>query len=79
MAKRKRAGRRFVAEAAITNLDLTRAKSSIRIKVFDRGAKLGEVEIGRGSMMWFGSNRKTGTRIRWPNVAKMFNEFAYGE
>jgi hypothetical protein len=76
MPKKTQAGRRFVADATITNFDLTRTKSAIRVRVFERGEKFGELEIGRGSLMWYNKKGQKGPRVRWQVVAEMFNELA---
>lgn len=75
--KKKSNSTRFTAEATIENVALTRAKSSITLEVFDRGEKLGELQIGRGSMFWWGAKRQKGKRLWWGQVATAFNKIAY--
>ena len=40
--------------------------------------KLGELEIGRGAVYWWGRSRKTAKRISWSRVAEHLDEIAYG-
>ena len=64
--------------AAIKNVELVRAKSSLRIKVWARGTKIGELEIGQGSLYWWGQKRRKSKRLNWSKFAEKMNELAYG-
>jgi hypothetical protein len=63
--------------AQLKNLELVRAKSSLRIKVWAHGQKLGELEIGQGSLYWWGKHRKKSKRLSWTKFAEKMNELAY--
>jgi len=52
--KRKRGVRKHTVKAAVDNIDLTKAGSSIRLEIHAAGDKIGTVEIGFGSLRWYG-------------------------
>lgn len=58
---------------------LTRTTTAITLDITGVGGKLGTLEIGRGSLMWTGKNRKSTKRIRWAKFAEIMNELAYGD
>ncbi|PYR80476.1 MAG: hypothetical protein DMF87_08740 [Acidobacteria bacterium] len=77
MAKKRKVAQRFKVEATLHNVELVRAGSSVRLQVFRRGEKLGDLQIGRGSIFWWGAKRKNRKRLRWDTVADQFNRLAY--
>lgn len=79
MVKKKSANRKYAVNASIDNLSLAKAGSSLRLVIDAKGEKLGELQIGRGSLFWWGANRKTRERIPWGKLAEILNEMAYGE
>jgi hypothetical protein len=68
MAKQKLA-RTHKVRANVRNLDLTKAGTSINLAVYAKGEKIGTVEIGRGSLRWFGRKKHRGKRISWSKLA----------
>jgi hypothetical protein len=78
MAKRKYQ-RRYTVRASLNVLELTRPRSSLNLQLFSGGRKLGELEIGRGSVYWMGARKQKSRRIRWSRFAEVMNELAYGE
>jgi len=64
--------------AAIDNIELARAKSSLHLIILAEGEKLGQLEIGQGSLFWWGKNRKKSKRLDWSKFAEKMNELAYG-
>ncbi len=70
--------RKHEVRATVSNVELVRAKSSLRLELFADKKKLGEIEIGRGSIFWFGANRSRAKRIDWTRFAEMMDELAYG-
>jgi hypothetical protein len=78
MATRKRAVRKHVVRAELTNVELVKAKSALRLEVFAGASKLGELEVGRGSIYWRGANRHIRKRIDWSRFAEMMDGLAYG-
>ena len=41
--------------------------------------KIGQLEVGRGSLYWNGRNRKSRERVDWSRFADMMDELAYGK
>ena len=83
MATRKRsstkpAPRKHEVRAELTNVELVKAKSALRLEVFASREKLGELEVGRGSIYWRGANRHLRKRIDWSRFAEMMDGLAYG-
>jgi hypothetical protein len=77
MPKKRQRSQRFEVEATLHNVGLVKAGSSIRLEVFKHGEKLGDLQIGRGSIFWWGAKRKNRKRLRWDRVADQFNRLAY--
>ncbi|WP_395684360.1 hypothetical protein [Dokdonella sp.] len=78
MAKKKVA-RKHEVRAELSNVELVKAKSSLRLEIFASKEKLGELEVGRGAIYWFGANRQKSKRIDWTRFAEMMDELAYGK
>jgi hypothetical protein len=76
---KKKVARKFAVRASIDNLSLAKAGSSLKLIIDAKGEKLGELQIGRGSLFWWGANRKTRERIPWGRLAELLNEIAYGK
>lgn len=64
--------------AGIDNIELARAKSSLHLTILADGVKIGQIEIGQGSLFWWGKNRKKSKRLDWSKFADKMNELAYG-
>lgn len=76
---RKRAPQKtHSVRASLSIPELTRAGSSLNLQLYARGEKIGEMEMGQGSLFWYGRNRHTRKRIQWSNFAEMMDELAYG-
>ncbi len=71
--------RKHEVKADLSNFELAKAKSSLNLKIFANDEKLGELEIGRGSLFWYGRNRHRSKRINWSRFAEMMDELAYGK
>lgn len=78
MAVKKTIQRKHEVHAELTNVELVKAKSSLKLELFANQEKIGELEIGRGSMYWRGANRQTSKRIDWSRFAAMMDSMAYG-
>lgn len=74
----KRTSRRHIVRASVSNMELAKARSALRLELVSRGLKIGELEVGRGSFFWTGRNRHRSKRIPWNRFAKMMDELAYG-
>jgi hypothetical protein len=78
-AKKKSTGQKtHSVRASLSIPELTRAGSSLNLQLYAHGEKIGEIEMGRGSLFWFGRNRQKSKRIRWSRFAEMMDELAYG-
>jgi hypothetical protein len=71
--------RKFKVQAELRNFVLAKAKSALELRIYSRGEKLGELQIGRGSLYWFGANRQKAKRISWGDLAKKLDELAYAK
>ena len=77
---RKRANPwRHVVKAQLANFELVKAGSSLRLQIFSNDEKIGQLEVGRGSLYWNGRNRKSRERVDWSRFADMMDELAYGK
>lgn len=79
MAAKKQAERKHEVHAQLLNVELVKAKSSLRLEIFAKKEKLGELEVGRGAVYWYGANRQKSKRINWSKFAKIMDEIAYGD
>jgi len=77
MPRKRKPAQRFKVEATLRNVELVKAGSSIRLEVFKRGEKLEDLQVGRGSIFWWGAMWKNRKRLRWEKVADQFNRLAY--
>lgn len=76
---KKKVERKHEVRAELSNVELVKAKSSLRLEIFASKEKLGELEVGRGAIYWFGANRQKSKRIDWTRFAEMMDELAYGK
>lgn len=86
MATRKKTKRRapslerkYEVKAELENFTLAKAKSALTLEIYRRQEKLGELQIGRGSLYWWGAHRQKEKRVSWGRFAQMMDELAYGE
>ena len=85
MAKKKRsqavksAGHTFEVKAEIANTTLAKARSALTLQIYRKDLKLGELQIGRGSLFWAGARRQSAKRIHWGRFAEMMDRLAYGK
>ena len=83
MPKRRRAkgklARKHAVNASLHAQGLSKAGSSLNLKIYSRKHKIGEIEIGRSSPFWYGRNRQKGKRVSWSSFTEMMDELAYGK
>lgn len=70
---------KHVVKAELANFELVKAGSSLRLEIFSNDEKIGELEVGRGSLYWYGRKRKKRQRVDWSRFAEMMDELAYGK
>ena len=77
-AKRKvsSAERKFEVRAEVANFTLAKAKSALRLQIYSRKEKFGELEIGRGSLRWWSARSPTEHRIPWAKFAQVMDDLA---
>ena len=71
--------RTYEVKAEIHNATLAKAKSALTLQIYRRDEKLGEIQIGRGSLFWAGARRQSDKRIHWGRFAEMMDRLAYGK
>jgi hypothetical protein len=71
--------RTYEVKAEIHNATLAKAKSALTLQIYRRDEKLGEIQIGRGSLFWAGARRQSAKRIHWGRFAEMMDRLAYGK
>ena len=71
--------RKHEVRGELANFELAKAKSSLNLEIFANNEKIGELEIGRGSLFWYGRNRHKSKRLNWSRFAEMMDVLAYGE
>ena len=71
-AKRKR--RKHSVRASVHIHQLSKAGTSVDFKIYADEEKIGTMIIGRGSITWFGRNRKTPIELDWTHFAKIMDE-----
>lgn len=74
---RKRAGRKHAVKAELRVPGLSKAGSSLTLRIYASKRKLGEITIGRGSLYWAGKYRQNRKRISWTRLADMMDKLAY--
>ncbi|MBP9591492.1 MAG: hypothetical protein KBE42_05455 [Steroidobacteraceae bacterium] len=71
--------RKFEVKAKVANFTLAKAKSALRLQIYHRKKKFGEMEIGRGSLRWWSAHSPTEHRVTWTRFARMMDDRAYRE
>ena len=52
--------------------------TALHLEIYSAGAKIGALEVGRGSLYWTGRSRHRSKRISWTRFAEMMDSLAYG-
>ena len=79
MAEKKRV-KRSPRHSVQANLELRKfgkLGSSLTLVIRSQGKKLGELEVGQGSVRWTGKYRQVTKRINWTRFAKHMDDIAY--
>lgn len=77
--RRPRSRRKYRVRAELENFELAKARSALTLQIYSRGKKVGELQVGRGSVYWWGARRQNEKRIGWGRFAEMMDRLAYGE
>ncbi len=59
------AARKHSVRAALSVPELTKARTSLKLEIFEEGEKVGDLEIGRGGFFWRRGKGKKSTRLSW--------------
>jgi len=76
---KKRLKAKHAVKAELHVPGLSKAGSSLNLKIYASKLKLGEITIGRGSLYWYGRYRQKRKRVSWTRFADMMDELAYGK
>jgi hypothetical protein len=77
--RRNVAARKHEVKADLANFELAKARSSLTLQIYANKEKIGELEIGRGSLYWQGRKKQRSKRLDWSWFAAMMDELAYGK
>jgi len=64
-AHAEQTARKHSVRAALSVPELTKARTSLKLEIFEEGEKIGELEIGRGGFFWKRGKGKKSTRLSW--------------
>lgn len=78
-ARAKTSARKHKVKAALENFELAKARSALRLQIYARGEKVGELQLGRGSLYWWGKHRQKFKRVSWSGFTEMMDRLAYEE
>lgn len=59
--------------------EFTKAGTSLNLEISAAGEKIGELEIGRGGLHWWGGHRQKRKRLSWTRFAELMDSLAYGK
>ncbi len=71
------AERKHHVKARLNVHELSKAGTSLNLEIFASGEKIGELEIGRGGLYWWGGRRHRSKRLSWSAFAERMNQLAY--
>jgi hypothetical protein len=57
--------RKHSVRAALSVPELTKARTSLKLEIYEEGEKIGELEIGRGGFFWKRGKGKKSKRLPW--------------
>lgn len=57
--------RKHSVRAALSVPELTKARTSLKLEIYEEGEKVGELEIGRGGFFWKRGKGRKSRRLSW--------------
>ena len=78
-APKKRVERKHAVRGVMKVHEFTKAGTSLNLEISARGEKIGELEIGRGGLYWWGGKRHKRKRLSWTGFAELMDSLAYGD
>ena len=77
--KKKTLERKHRVKARLQVEELAKAGSALYLDIFADEEKIGTIEIGRGSFMWWGGKRKKRRKISWSDFAELLDRYFYDQ
>ena len=77
--KRPAPERKHAVRAQFNIHELTKAGTSLTLEISAAGEKIGQLEIGRGGLFWWGGRRHKSKRLSWTRFAELMDSLAYGD
>ena len=71
--RKTRPQQKHQVDAVVKIRDMTAAGTSLELKVYANGRKLGTITLGWGSMIWKRGNRKP-QRLPWTKFAELMDQ-----
>jgi len=71
--------RKHEVKADLANFELAKARSSLTLQIYANKEKIGELDVGRGSLYWQGRKKQRSKRLDWSRFAEMMDQLAYGK
>jgi hypothetical protein len=78
MAARKRRARKHAVRGVMKVHEFSKAGTSLNLEISADGEKIGELEIGRGGLYWWGGHRQKRKGLSWTRFAELMDSLAYG-
>ena len=76
--KRTPPERKHAVRALVNIHELTKAGTSLTLEISAGGEKIGQIDIGRGGLFWWGGRRQKRKRLSWTRFAELMDGLAYG-
>jgi acetyl-CoA carboxylase carboxyltransferase component len=77
--KKKTLERKHRVKARLQVEELAKAGSALYLDIFADEEKIGTIEIGRGSFIWWGGKRKKRRKISWSDFAELLDKYFYDQ
>jgi hypothetical protein len=77
--KKKTLERKHRVKARLQVEELAKAGSALYLDIFADEEKIGTIEIGRGSFIWWGGKRKKRRKISWSDFAELLDRYFYDQ
>jgi hypothetical protein len=71
--------KKHTVRATLNVIELTKAGTSLDLKIYADGEIIGTIVLGRGALYWYGPSKQKGKRIPWDRFAKMMDKLASGD
>jgi hypothetical protein len=79
MPAKRRLERKHAVRGTLKVHEFSKAGTSLNLEISAGGEKIGELEIGRGGLYWWGGHRQKRKRLSWTRFAELMDSVAYGK